>query len=81
MKMLPLFSEGSRASRIVRLFLYAGWMAGGLVAFSGIGGHTLRHASMVVGLICLIACFVEHWRVHRTGGEKIEPLNLRGPSR
>jgi len=74
----PLFSEGPRASRIARLFLYAGWMAGCLITSFSIGGHTLRRASMLVALICLIGCFLEHWRVHRIGS-KIQPLNLKGP--
>ena len=83
MKTAPLFSEGSRASRIARVVLYLGWMAGTLInplgSFLGVG-HAFHRTSMIVALICLLACGLEYWRVHRTSGDEIQPLNLKGPS-
>ena len=75
-----LFSGGPRGSRIVRVLLWLGWMAGCLIAFFA-GGHTLRTTSMAVSLFCLAACAVEYLRANRKGNANIEPLNMKGRSR
>jgi hypothetical protein len=75
--MAGLFSEGPRASRIARAVLWLGfWVAGPLVSIFRFG-HGISPIWAVVAFICVVACFVEYWRVHRTNGEKIESIDLK----
>ncbi len=75
--MAGLFSEGPRASRIARASLWIGFIVfGPSLSIFGVHG-TIGRIFDVVALTCVVACFVEYWRVHRTSGEEIQPLDLR----
>lgn len=74
---VPLFSEGSQASRVARRLMWLGNMAALLILALG-EGHVLRRTAAIMGLVCLVGCLLEHWRVHRTSGGEIEPLDLKG---